>query len=61
LVKDAGRSKYYSVVSVQTLQFLVRDWSYAYLYPYGAIGGQMLLERRLQVRPAVAFIPHALA
>jgi len=46
---------------VQTLQFLVRDWSYAYLYPYGAIGGQMLLERRLQVRPAVAFIPHALA
>ena len=37
------------VTFVQTLQFLVRDWCCPYLYPYGAIGGQMLLEKRIQV------------
>ncbi|XP_013190963.1 atlastin [Amyelois transitella] len=33
----------------QKLQFLVRDWSYDYEYPYGAEGGQQLLSKRLEV------------
>ncbi|XP_049878161.1 atlastin-like [Pectinophora gossypiella] len=33
----------------QRLQFLVRDWSFPYEYPYGAVGGQKLLAKRLEV------------
>lgn len=33
----------------QRLQFLVRDWSYPYEAEYGPIGGQKLLQKRLQV------------
>lgn len=33
----------------QRLQFLVRDWRFPYEAPYGAIGGQQTLEKRLQV------------
>lgn len=35
--------------SVQTLMFLIRDWSYPYEHPYGLEGGQSFLEKRLQV------------
>lgn len=34
---------------VQTLMFLIRDWSYPYEHPYGLEGGQSFLEKRLQV------------
>ncbi|CAH2094903.1 unnamed protein product [Euphydryas editha] len=34
----------------QRLQFLVRDWSYPYDHPYGAEGGQRLLEKQLSIR-----------
>ncbi|XP_072929623.1 atlastin-like isoform X2 [Epargyreus clarus] len=33
----------------QRLQFLVRDWSFPYEHPYGAVGGQQLLAKRLEV------------
>ncbi|XP_068619110.1 atlastin-like [Battus philenor] len=33
----------------QHLQLLVRDWSVPYEYPFGAEGGQRLLEKRLEV------------
>ncbi|XP_048486326.1 atlastin [Plutella xylostella] len=33
----------------QKLQFLIRDWSYPYEYPYGADGGEKLLKKRLEV------------
>ncbi|KPJ20867.1 Atlastin, partial [Papilio machaon] len=33
----------------QHLQFLVRDWSVPYEYPYGLEGGMKLLEKRLEV------------
>ncbi|KAL1115988.1 hypothetical protein AAG570_005483 [Ranatra chinensis] len=33
----------------QKLQFLVRDWSCPYEVEYGQVGGNMLLERRLQI------------
>lgn len=36
-------------LSVQTLMFLIRDWSYPYEHPYGLEGGQSFLEKRLQV------------
>ncbi|CAK1547516.1 unnamed protein product [Leptosia nina] len=34
----------------QKLELLVRDWNYAYEYPYGAGGGAQLLEKRLQLQ-----------
>jgi atlastin len=34
---------------VQSLLFLVRDWSFPYECEYGFVGGQRLLDRRLQV------------
>ena len=33
----------------KVLQFLVRDWSYPYEYPYGKKGGSDLLAERLEV------------
>ena len=33
----------------QKLEFLVRDWSYPYEAEYGAIGGNRILQRRLQL------------
>ncbi|ENN78293.1 hypothetical protein D910_10028 [Dendroctonus ponderosae] len=33
----------------QRLQFLVRDWRFPYEAPYGAVGGQAMLEKRLEV------------
>lgn len=39
----------YEGTPFQKLVFLVRDWSYPYEAPYGAQGGEDLLERRLQV------------
>ncbi|KAK2709516.1 atlastin-like isoform X2 [Artemia franciscana] len=33
----------------QKLLFLVRDWSYPYEAPYGIVGGQKIIDRRLQV------------
>lgn len=33
----------------QSLQFLVRDWSYPYEFDYGAAGGENLLDKRLKV------------
>lgn len=34
----------------QTLQFLVRDWSYPYQFEYGIDGGQALLAKRLEIK-----------
>ncbi|EMP36573.1 Atlastin-2 [Chelonia mydas] len=36
--------------SVQTLMFLIRDWSYPYEHSYGLEGGKKFLEKRLQVK-----------
>ncbi|KAJ8956582.1 hypothetical protein NQ317_012852 [Molorchus minor] len=33
----------------QRLQFLVRDWRFPYEAPYGAVGGQQILVKRLEV------------
>ncbi|KAG8041507.1 hypothetical protein G9C98_002800 [Cotesia typhae] len=33
----------------QKLEFLVRDWSYPYEAEYGAEGGQIILQRRLEI------------
>lgn len=42
-LEDSGR------IPFQRLQFLVRDWSFPYEAPYGAEGGQSILQRRLKV------------
>ncbi|CAH0400662.1 unnamed protein product [Chilo suppressalis] len=42
-LEDSGRTPF------QRLQFLVRDWSFPYEAPYGAEGGQTILQRRLKV------------
>lgn len=44
------RTKCFVCPSVQTLMFLIRDWSYPYEHPYGLEGGRSFLEKRLQVR-----------
>uniref|UniRef100_A0A182YAR7 Uncharacterized protein n=1 Tax=Anopheles stephensi TaxID=30069 RepID=A0A182YAR7_ANOST len=40
---DSGKKPF------QRLQFLVRDWSFPYEAEYGALGGQLILQRRLEV------------
>ncbi|XP_034833981.1 atlastin isoform X3 [Maniola hyperantus] len=42
-LEDGGRTPF------QRLQFVVRDWSFPYEAPYGAQGGQTILQRRLKV------------
>ncbi|XP_047537117.1 atlastin isoform X1 [Vanessa atalanta] len=42
-LEDGGRTPF------QRLQFVVRDWSFPYEAPYGAQGGQNILQRRLKV------------
>ncbi|KAJ8935378.1 hypothetical protein NQ314_012789 [Rhamnusium bicolor] len=36
-------------IPFQRLQFLVRDWRFPYEAPYGAVGGQQILGKRLEV------------
>ncbi|XP_066152072.1 atlastin [Euwallacea fornicatus] len=40
---DSGKTPF------QRLQFLVRDWRFPYEAPYGAVGGQQILQKRLEV------------
>lgn len=40
---DSGKKPF------QRLQFLVRDWSFPYEAEYGAMGGQTILQRRLEL------------
>ncbi|RZC34149.1 atlastin, partial [Asbolus verrucosus] len=40
---DSGKTPF------QRLQFLVRDWRFPYEAPYGAVGGQQILKKRLEV------------
>ncbi|XP_058467288.1 atlastin [Malaya genurostris] len=41
---DSGKKPF------QRLQFLVRDWSFPYEAEYGALGGDLILKRRLEVQ-----------
>ncbi|KAL9693081.1 hypothetical protein quinque_012366 [Culex quinquefasciatus] len=41
---DSGKKPF------QRLQFLVRDWSFPYEAEYGALGGEVLLKRRMEVQ-----------
>ncbi|XP_055530377.1 atlastin [Wyeomyia smithii] len=41
---DSGKKPF------QRLQFLVRDWSFPYEAEYGALGGDVVLKRRLEVQ-----------
>lgn len=40
---DSGKKPF------QKLQFLVRDWSFPYEAEYGGVGGQKILDKRLQI------------
>lgn len=46
---------------LQTLMFLIRDWSYPYEHPYGLDGGRQFLDKRLQVslEPSVGIGGHS--
>ncbi|BHF68274.1 Putative RING-H2 finger protein [Sparganum proliferum] len=37
----------------QHLEFLIRDWSYPYDYPFGSVGGMGLLNKRLEITPGM--------
>ncbi|KAG7251050.1 hypothetical protein CRUP_037626, partial [Coryphaenoides rupestris] len=37
------------ISSMQSLRFLVRDWSFPYEFPYGQEGGMTFLEKRLKI------------
>ncbi|VDN13355.1 unnamed protein product [Dibothriocephalus latus] len=37
----------------QHLEFLIRDWSYPYDYPFGSDGGMSLLNKRLEITPGM--------
>nr|CDS33517.2 atlastin 2 [Hymenolepis microstoma] len=39
----------YAQTPFQHLEFLIRDWAFAYEYPYGRKGGMDLLNKRLEV------------
>lgn len=47
-LEDSGKTPF------QRLQFIVRDWSFPYEAEYGALGGQRVLQRRLEVSPKQA-------
>lgn len=53
LFTDYGKLalKYSSSQPFQKLVFLIRDWSYPYEWQYGLKGGEMLLGKRLQIKP----------
>ncbi|XP_068895871.1 atlastin isoform X2 [Tenebrio molitor] len=42
-LEDSGKTPF------QRLQFLVRDWRFPYEAPYGAVGGQKILKKRLAI------------
>ncbi|MEQ2192206.1 hypothetical protein XENOCAPTIV_008458 [Xenoophorus captivus] len=55
-------SPFNTIFLLQSLMFLVRDWSFPYEYKYGFKGGNDFLDKRLQVpvyrfqTPAVLFV-----
>lgn len=38
-----------NIFLLQSLMFLIRDWSFPYEYTYGFKGGSLFLDKRLQV------------
>uniref|UniRef100_A0A0X3Q3M5 GB1/RHD3-type G domain-containing protein n=1 Tax=Schistocephalus solidus TaxID=70667 RepID=A0A0X3Q3M5_SCHSO len=40
-------------IPFQHLEFLIRDWSYPYDYPFGSDGGMALLNKRLEITPGM--------